>query len=136
MAVDVEALTRRLKEAEDRIAALEARLASRGLSESLFTVSVGGKEVRLRALRPSEWIEVAGALPGFILALVRAEEGDTASLDEAMETAKRWIAASLRPGEEVDLETLTLPEAVAAITSIAEANGITEALKRFFRGGE
>ncbi len=50
-----------------------------------------------------------------------------------VETAKRWISACAIPGQDFNLDRLTLPEAVAAISSIAEANGITEGLRRFFR---
>lgn len=128
--MDLEA---RVREIEARLLALEAKLGGLSPREELFTVTVGGKRVELRALPPSEWVSAAGELPAFVLSLVKAEAGDKEALDFVVETAKRWISACAIPGQDYNLDRLTLPEAVAAVSSIAEANGITEGLRRFFR---
>ena len=114
-----------------------------GAREAEPVVTVGGRPVRLRALPPAEWVRAMRELPDFVAMLARArvegrsgdlsEEEAVRLMEQAVETARRWITASAAPGEEFDLDLLTVPEAEAAVATIARLNGVDEALAEFFR---
>jgi len=105
-------------------------------------VYVGGRPVRIRALSPAEWVKAAGEFPDLAVAMIKAAaekkggegEASVEVLEKAVETAKRWITATAVPGQEFDLELLTVPEAEQAILTIARLNGLDAALAQFFRG--
>ena len=116
---------------------------ARGASEAEPVVHVGGRPVRIRALPPAEWVRALRELPDFVMMLARAraesargqlsEEEATRLLEQAVETARRWITASAVPGQEYDLDLLTVPEAEEAVATITRLNGVDDALAEFFR---
>jgi hypothetical protein len=119
------------------LAELRARLARLepipGLPASDdWSVRVGGQPVVLRALTPAQWAVALQDLPGFLFAYVSAQErgqsADEELLNKLVETAQRWIlACAINPGE-VQIERLTIPEALEAIRRISALNGVDSAL--------
>lgn len=101
-----------------------------------FMVTVGGKDVQIKALSGKDFGTAFQELPELLFAYasesVVSEDGP--DFDRVVATAKRWINACATRGvgqEEWDL--FTYPEAQAAIATISEVNGISENLATFFR---
>lgn len=120
-----------------RLELLEARLNPVGLEGATKTheIQVGGQTVTLRAMPPSEWVKALEEIPSFLLAYAAGKAGktssDTQQLEEMYVAAKRWVEVCAVG--EVNLETLTVPEAQHAAVVIAQMNGLDAHLARFFR---
>jgi len=143
--------------AEERLAQLEARNAEierrlAGLEERHdqvpgvvpgrrdWSVVVGGEVVPIRALPPQEWLATTGELPEFLFSLAvgrdRPESQPLTAEERAQkihDVARRWIAACAVDPEAVDLDHLTVLEAEHAVAHIAELNGVTAYLAKWFR---
>lgn len=127
----------RILQLEAELAELRARLARLEPVSGLpapgeWAVQVGGQSVALRALTPAQWAAALQDLPGFLFAYVAAQErgqsADEELLNKLVETAQRWVlACAINPGE-VQLERLTIPEALEAIRRISALNGVDSAL--------
>jgi hypothetical protein len=130
---------RQLAAYAERVDAVDARvLQVPGVTPGQrdWHVIVGGQKVSIKPLGAAEWLSAVGELPEFIyaFALERAKGERSlraADAERLMALARKWIGACA--AEEAELEHLTLPEAEHAVTHIAELNGITESLRRFFR---
>lgn len=134
---------------EERIAALERELEElRGKHDQLPGVSeerkdwfvlVGGERVEIQALPPIEWVRSLEELPEFLFAfatekLAKPKAGPSPeTVQQIVDVARRWITASAVSLEGVELERLTLPEAEHAVAHIATLNGVTGALRKWFR---
>lgn len=102
-------------------------------------VLVGGERVELKAIPPAEWIQTLEELPAFLFsfAVERSSKPTTApsskALEEVTTLARRWLTACAVDLEALKLDRLTLVEAEHAVAHIAELNGVTAALRTWFR---
>lgn len=102
-------------------------------------VLVGGQRVNLAAMPPAEWIETLGELPGFLFSFAveqQARPGEAPSsdtLEQVAALARRWIMSSAISLDGIDMAQLTVPEAQHAVAHIAELNGVSAALRTWFR---
>lgn len=135
----VEALQAENAQLKERLAALER--PSEGIpgvsaGQKDWFVTVGGEKVEVRALDGAAFFEAFEGLPEFVFAYATTKtlKGQLGKedLELILERAKRWIKACAIEAEGVKLERLTLPEAEHAIAHIAELNGITDQLRKFF----
>lgn len=102
-------------------------------------VLVGGERVELKAIPPAEWIRTLEELPAFLFtfAIERTTKPAQAPNNEALEQitdlAKRWLTVTAIDQGALHLDRLTLPEAEHAVAHISELNGVTAALRTWFR---
>src|SRR5690606_29721927 len=102
-------------------------------------VLVGGERVEIQALPPIEWVRSLEELPGFLFAFATeklAKPGERPSdevVQQIVDVAKRWILATAVDPENLHLGRLTPMEAEHAVAHIATLNGVTGALRAWFR---
>ena len=128
----------RIQALEAHISSLQSRLdpvpgVDGAKLESAITI--GGQSVTLRALPVTDWIAASEEIPAFLIAYFAAG-GENANLGEKeLETivskARDWVVACAPEG--VNIELLTVPEAMHALVVIARVNGITDHLANFFQ---
>lgn len=104
------------------------------------TVTVGGVPVQLKPLSPGEWFSAMGELPSLLYRYAVSNQTNTAldedDLEKMYDLAQAWIkACAITPdgGTAVNVECLTVPEAMHAIVIISSMNGLDEGLARIFR---
>lgn len=103
-------------------------------------VLVAGERVELRALPPIEWVKSLEELPSFLFTFATeklTKPGETLPgevIEQIVNLAKRWIAASAVDPDSVRLDRLTVTEAEHAVAHIATLNGVTDSLRKWFRG--
>lgn len=127
---------------ERRVEMLEARLTAPREAPEPAHVVVGGKEVRLHPLPPTEWLKALQELPAFLFMYIVSEKAEAQAsgeqvgdiLERFYSTAKRYLEVSLAQEDRPLLNDLTVPEARAAMHEIIRMNGLDEELVRFFRG--
>lgn len=123
-----------------RLEALEAKHdAVPGVREERkdWFVLVGGERVEIRALPAIEWVRAQQELPAFLFTFTTDRLSTGTLSDELIaqidDLAKRWIAASAVKPDELHLDRLSFPEAEHAVAHIATLNGVTDALRAWFR---
>ena len=140
----------RLAKLEAEKEALERRLA--GLEERHdqvpgvtpgrrdWHVIVGGEKVEVKAISPAEWIATTQELPEFLFSLAvdkLTPETERMPAEERAqkvgELARRWIRACAVDPDSLNLDRLTVMEAEHAVAQIAELNGVTAYLAKWFR---
>lgn len=140
----------RATELEAQVGHLQARLdALEGKHDQLpgvreerkdWFVLVGGKRVELKALPPVAWVESLEELPSFLFVFATerlkkpGETLPTELIEQILDLAKRWVAASAVEPGALDLDRMNLPEAEHAVAHIASLNGVTDSLRKWFRG--
>jgi hypothetical protein len=135
----LERLEAELQAARVEIERLQPTPGTAGAAGS-STVTVGGIAVQLKPLSPGQWYSAMGELPGLLFRYaVAAEKNEVLEdddLERAYEIAQNWIkACAITPdgGTAVNVECLTVPEAMHAIVVISHMNGLDEGLARIFR---
>lgn len=102
-------------------------------------VLVGGQRVELKAIPPAEWIRTLEELPAFLFTFAverttnPAQAPNNEALEQITDLAKRWLSVTAVDPSAMNLDHLTLPEAEHAVAHISELNGVTAALRTWFR---